>query len=296
MTAFLFWVGLELKESWQRSGPALFSLVGLAALGGMLLPGALYLLVSPKEPRGFGVPMVTDVALSLGALSWLAPQSALRPLLGGLGVLDDLGGLFLLAFFYGHGLHPFWLIGLFLLLGIGFWLGHLPWTLGPLGLGCWLLLERAGFQPALSGALVASLVPSTLLASWRTRLTPWIESLVVPLFLLAQGGFPLRGVGLGRVGLGILLGLWLGKPLGILLASGLALRLGWGAWPSTLSLREGIAGACLGGIGLTVSLYLAASLWQGTLLDQARLGLLLGSLLSFGTAWVIVRWNGFKVL
>ena len=311
MAIFFLLVGLEIKREMRGGELASFRRSALplaAALGGMLVPAAIYTLFNHNLPSGsgWGIPMATDIAFALGALMLLGKRipPGLKIFLVALAILDDIGAILVIALFYTRSLH--WgalaLSGLCLaaLFALNFsGVRRLSVYLAP-GILLWFFLLRSGIHATLAGVAVAFLIPHTpknsgepLAQNLERRLHPWVSFGILPLFALINAGVALvpqtRGMLFEPVGLGILAGLCLGKPLGIFLFSWLAVRLGLGEPPTGVRWNHLFGAGLLAGIGFTMSLFIAdLGLPNAQLLDGAKLAVLCASLVSgmMGTAWL----------
>lgn len=261
MVLFFFVAGLEIRRELYRGELAVWrraALPVMAALGGMVAPALVYLVFAGQPPArsGWGVPMATDIAFALGVLALLGKRvpPALRVLLLALAVIDDLGAIVVLAIFYPQA-------------------GHVHPTIYGVALG--LLLPPGKRADAL-----------------RTHLHPWVAYGVMPAFALANAGVSIHTGSLsGQSQLvfgAVVAGLVLGKPMGVLGASWLAVRMGFAQLPRGLGWTAiAVLGLCAG-VGLTMSLFVARLAFpQGDLLPAAKLGVLLGSAL-MGVATVVV--------
>ena len=272
MAAFFLVVGLEIKHeavagafrTWRAA-----SLPVYAALGGMVVPVALYLIVYGGLPsaRGWGVPMATDIAFALGVLALLGRRvpSGLRLLLMALAIVDDLGAVLVIAFFYTTSVHGWLLAAGFALWGLMLLLSRvgvrslIPYAV--LAVGMWACILPSGVHATIAGVLAAFAFPKASLESVIERLHPWVAYGVMPLFALANAGVPIslplmvKEAG-SPIGCGILLGLVVGKPFGIGLASWLAVRFGGCHLPAGVRFRHILVMGCLGGIGFTMALFI----------------------------------------
>lgn len=255
MTLFFLSVGLEVRReiaegTLSTRERAALPLVG--ALGGMVVPAALYLALHGGSDlaTGWAVPTATDIAFALGALNLLGPRvpPGLRAFLTALAVADDLGAVLVIAMFYSGG----------------FW------------------------SPALAGVLAAALVPRAWTARLERMVKPLSETAVMPLFALANAGVPLAGLAPALPpGPGIAAGLLLGKPVGIVAACALASAAGVAKLPEGVRWRELWGVGLLGGVGFTMSIYIAGlSFADAHVLDAAKGAVLAASAASavLGTA------------
>ncbi len=297
------------------SDPKVATLPIIAAAGGVIVPALLYLLINTDAltRRGWAIPTATDIAFAVGVLSLAgkAVPPALRMLLLTLAIIDDIAAILVIAWFYSSGIAA---AGL-LLVAVGVLCVLLLQRLGvrpalayvlPAAL-VWLGMLEAGVHPALAGVLLGLLTPATPAfgrALRRARaeptaqseespvvrieaaLHPWVAFLIMPLFALANAGVALAGLDLGAaapfaVGAGIVAGLVLGKPLGIAGATIAAVRGGFCALPQGVrSSHVGLLGL-LGGIGFTMSIFIANLAFEDErLLAAAKFAVLLASTLA----------------
>ncbi|MGD9742398.1 MAG: Na+/H+ antiporter NhaA [Dongiaceae bacterium] len=313
MAVFFLVVGLEIKRELlegELSTPAQAALPAIAALGGMVVPAAIFLAFNGHDPvaaRGWAVPAATDIAFAIGVLTLAGDRvpSSLKIFLLALAIIDDVGAIVIIAIFYSGDLSwPALLAGgiaALLLLALNrFGVRRVaPYVL--VGICLWVCVLKSGVHATLAGVITAFAVPMAAAGdrpsparSLETSLHPWVAFLVMPLFGFANAGVSLVGAGLGvltgSVTLGIAAGLFVGKQIGAFGAALLAIRLGIGRWPEGAS-RLGLYGACtLAGIGFTMSLFIGMLAWDEA--DQAaplRLGVLLGSLLSGIVGYLILK-------
>lgn len=271
--------------------------------------------------------MATDIAFALGVLA-LVPgvPLGLRLFLTALAIVDDLGAVLVIALFYTGGLEGLPLALAALTLGAAFLLNRLgvrrlaPYLL--LGLPLWYFVLKSGLHATLAGVLLAMAIP--LRRAWPFRgateaeepealegelealeeeveeaqsplhrlehaLHPWVAYGVLPVFAFFNAGVALGGLEVGAVSLGIALGLLLGKPLGVLAFSWLALRLGLGVLPEGVGLGAILGVGFLAGIGFTMALFIAGLAFSGAMLDQAKVGVLGASLVAGALGFLLVR-------
>ena len=312
MTVFFLVVGLEIKREFlfgELRSPAAMLLPIAGAIGGMAVPAGIYWLVNAGEPtwQGWGVPMATDIAFSLGVLAFAAKDAprSLVVFLTALAIVDDLGGILVIALFYSSHLAAGMLAaGLGILLGL--WLlgrrGKAPlWLYALGGLGAWYAFWQSGIHPTIAGVLLGFAVPAEtagaaepLLLRLEHRLAPWSAWLIMPVFALANAGIALPASGaaamLSPVGLGIFLGLFVGKPLGILLGVYGVVRGRLAELPAGTSWRHFAGAGVLGGIGFTMSLFIASLAFRnaGDLLT-AKMGIVAASVLAGVTGTLLFR-------
>jgi len=273
MVWFFAAVGLEVRRELtvgELSDRRSAALPVVAAIGGVVVPALIYLMVTIGTPavRGWGVPMATDVPLAVGVVALLGRRVPLgaKVLLLAFAIVDDIVAIVVVAVGYPADLEPVWF--LLALAGAGCllaaWRSHrealVLVALGSVAL--WLGLLEAGVAPAVSGVAIAIALPPARLESAERVLSPLSSYVAMPLFALANGGIALGGDALGavwttRVGLGIVLGQVIGKPLGIAGACWLAVRTKYAQLPPRTTMRHVIGVGLVGGIGFTVALLIA---------------------------------------
>lgn len=306
MTLFFFVVALEIKREMVAGElndfrKALVPVV--AALGGMAVPALLYVLLNAggAGEAGWGIPMATDIAFAVGVLALLSKRipSSLKVFLLSLAIVDDIGAIVVIAVFYAAGIELVPLSAAILLLGTIVVIRRLKVYWIPayvlLGSAIWLALLRSGVHPTIAGATLGFLTPARPInggnvASIAERLGqlihPWTSYLVIPLFALANAGFALSpgrmANALGStVTWGIVIGLVLGKLVGISGATWLAVKFRLGRLPEEMVWRHVLGAGAVAGIGFTVSLFITALAFDGTqLIDEAKTGVLVASLVA----------------
>lgn len=311
MAVFFVLIGLEMEREiyvgeLSDLKNALLPLV--AALGGMLVPAIVYLSFNWGKPtqNGFGIPMATDIAFALGILS-LAGRSVpvnLKILLTALAVIDDLGAILVIAIFYSRDISALYLalgaaIYLLLLLFNRAGIRSLAAYILP-GLLMWYCFLQSGIHAAIAGVLFAFALPfdqgeeSSLSYRVQHFLHRPVAFIIMPFFALANTGLVLAGVSLGNLvtpnTLGIFLGLAVGKPLGIVLLSLLAVKVGISNMPEGIQLRQLIAAGFLGGIGFTMAIFVTFLAFGDTqVAENSKLAVLLGSVVAGGMGYFILR-------
>ena len=303
MAVFFFVVGLEIKRELIEGDlrdPKTAALPVMAALGGMVLPAALFLAINPSAPgsEGWGIPVATDIAFAIGVLSVLGSRipKGLKLFLLTLAIVDDIGAILVIAVFYSSGLSGPWLGGAVATLLV-FFLFQRTGIRHPVAyvvpaLVLWVCTLESGVHATIAGVILGLLAPNQ---DWRGQpvigrierlLHPWTSFLVIPVFALANAGVELGGGVIGdalssRITLGIMAGLVLGKTLGISAAVAAAVRLRLGRLPAGVRPRQIVGAGAVAGIGFTVSLFIADLSFGGTpLLADAKVGILLASLTS----------------
>ncbi|HEV7990748.1 MAG TPA: Na+/H+ antiporter NhaA [Gemmatimonadaceae bacterium] len=323
MAVFFFLVGLEIKRevlegdlSTRRSA----TLPVVAAAGGMLVPAALYTLLNfgGAGRAGWGIPMATDIAFALGILALLGSRvpSGLRVFLAALAIADDLGAVLVIAFFYTSALYWPALGGagavVAVLVALNAAGARRPITYAILGVVLWRFVLASGIHATIAGVVLALMVPARQhvsedaavvvqppLQRMEHALQGVVAFVIMPIFALANAGVPLgKGVSaaaLSPIAWGIVLGLVLGKPIGIGLASYLAVRLRAADLPPGVSWRHLHGAGWLGGIGFTMSLFVAALAFRSPeVLNVAKLGILAASVTAGVIGFVILRYAGSR--
>lgn len=302
MAIFFLMVGLEIEREiyvGELSSPRQAVLPIVAALGGMLVPAAVHFALNEGTPTagGFGIPMATDIAFALGILS-LAGKSvplSLKIFLTALAIIDDLGAILVIAVFYTNELS---LSDLFISLGIFvslFVMGkmgvrRLVFFLIP-GVFMWYFLHESGVHATISGVLLAFAIPfgGTGADSPSYRLQHALHNPVafgiVPLFALANTGIKLEPAFYNSLlslnSLGIIGGLVLGKPIGILSFCWLSVKMGWGALPKQVNWKQLFGAGMLAGIGFTMSIFITLLAFdEVALVNDSKIAILTASLVA----------------
>jgi NhaA family Na+:H+ antiporter len=313
MVIFFFVVGLEIRRETKQGVLSTWrgaALPTAAALGGMLMPAVLYLSLAgqPSTRSGWAIPTATDIAFAIGIVTLLGKRvpSALRVLLLALAVIDDLGAIVIIALFYSSTINPLGLLlaagALATVLGMQRWAIRSPWLYVIPGIVVWLGIYNAGIHPTIAGVALGLLTPVTSAADGTPSPTdrlidalhPYVAFAIMPLFALVNAGVAIGGAPLdatsSRVVLAIVVGLVLGKPIGVLLASALTLKLGLATLPSSLQTRHLCLLGVVAGIGFTMALFVAQlSFSDATQLAAAKLGILIASALAAVLSVIVGR-------
>jgi len=312
MVVFFFVVGLEVKRelvTGELRDPRSAALPVIAALGGMVVPALIYTATARQAaPDGWGIPVATDIAFVVGALALLGRRapSGLRIFLLTLAVADDIGGIVIIAIFYTSDLAVGWLltaigalvvVALMRRFGVASIVAYVP-----AGVVAWYAMLESGVHATVAGVALGLLTPATavrgreVLVSLEHRLAPWSSYVIVPVFAVANAGIEISGPALrdafgSRITWGVLLGLLVGKTVGISAAAILATRLRLGRLPAGVSERHLVGAAMLGGIGFTVAIFIANLSFPGSAvhLENAKIGVFAGSLASgiVGSLWLV---------
>ncbi|WP_303229677.1 Na+/H+ antiporter NhaA [uncultured Dialister sp.] len=301
MAVFFFLVGLEIKREFLygelRTRSAMILPV-CGALGGMLVPALFYSLLNfgTATSGGWGIPMATDIAFALGIMT-LAARSAppgLVVFLTALAIVDDLGAIVVIALFYSTDLAWIALASGLAALAGAFLLNRLKIRFFPaylaLGLVAWYFFLKAGIHPTIAGVILGFSIPAegnckvSMLHQWEKRLHPWSAYLIMPVFALSNAGVEISLASLdftSPLPWGILAGLFLGKPVGIFGSVYLLHKIGHIDIPGKASPQELAATGMLGGIGFTMSIFIASIAFTDPgLLNLAKFSILLASTIS----------------
>lgn len=301
MTIFFLLVGLEIEREvyiGELSSIKNASLPLFAALGGMVVPFLIHFAFNYGQPTqdGGGIPMATDIAFAIGILSLgKNVPYALKVFLTAFAIIDDLGAIIIIAFFYTKSLQAGFLLASLLLWGLAFICNRLKvyrtWVYVVLGIGMWYCMLQSGVHATLSGVLLAFAMPfgsgDEHSLSYRVQhaLHYPVAFIILPIFALANTGIIIPSGWFSDLqntnSLGILLGLVVGKPTGILLFCGLAVALGWGSLPNGVGWKHLLAAGILGGIGFTMSIFITLLAFDdATLTAQSKMAILMASTLA----------------
>lgn len=316
MAIFFFLVGLEIKREVLAGHLNSLSSAALplfGAVGGMVVPAGIYLWFNwthPEAVRGWAIPTATDIAFALGILALLGSRvsTSLKVFLTALAIFDDLGAIIIIALFYtlhislvSLGLAGICLLALVLLNRFNV---QVFWPYGMVGLVLWVCVLKSGVHATLAGVCLAMAIPmvdpnhidSSLLRRVEHSLHPWVAYCVLPIFAFANAGISFAGVDkaglLSPVTLGILLGLFVGKQIGVFGCTWLAIKLKWAPAPEGSSWRGFYGVALLCGVGFTMSLFIGTLAFDEMGLNYevwVRVGVLVGSLLSGVFGYLLLR-------
>ena len=302
MAVFFLLVGLEIEREIYIGELSTFRLAILpivAALGGMLVPAGIHLLLNNGTPTasGAGIPMATDIAFALGILSLAgkAVPPAIKVFLTAVAIIDDLGAILVIALFYTEQLSILYLSIALLTFALLFFMGKKGitkgWVYGIGGLVLWYCMFRSGVHATISGVLLAFAIPfgkggnQSLSARLQHFLHPIVAYFIVPVFALANTGIILSGEILHTLGsvnsLGIMMGLTLGKPIGIVLFSAVAVQIKTASLPSGVAWKHIMAAGMLAGIGFTMSIFITILAFpDSATIVSSKVAILVASLLS----------------
>lgn len=349
MSLFFFTVGLEIKREilvGELATPKKALLPVIAALGGMIVPGLIYVVLNVGSPtiHGWGIPVATDIAFALGAVAVFGRRlpAGLRVFLAAFAIADDLGAVVIIAIFYTKEIVLTNLvISLILIIGLAvanfFWIRR-TLVYAVLGLALWFFVLGSGVHSTIAGVIVSLFVPArgrydtdnflqnvkkitekfeceeqscgysillnqehlyavqalelachdveTPLQRLMHALHPWVAFLILPFFAMGNTGLILKGIVVSETAsnpavVGIIVGLVIGKPIGIMLFSYLSVKTGLASLPQEIRWSHIFGGAMLGGIGFTMSLFISElSFSDPLIIEYARIAILIGSILS----------------
>ncbi|AKQ47618.1 pH-dependent sodium/proton antiporter [Rufibacter radiotolerans] len=311
MAIFFLLVGLEIKRELiegELSSVSQAALPVFAALGGVLVPASIYALINAGEPTagGWGIPMATDIAFAIGILSILGNRVpvALKIFLTALAIVDDLVAILVIAVFYSAELHVNYLLyaaGVMALLAVFNRLGitNLFFYLVP-GLAMWYFIHHSGVHATLAGVLTAFTIPTNKTAEesplekLEHAIVKPVNFLIMPIFALVNTNIRFEAgmvEGLASpLGLGILLGLCVGKPLGIMLLSWLSYKIKLSSLPEGVSWRQLIGAGLLAGVGFTMSIFIALlSFQEEAYQTNAKFAILVASVLSGVVGYLVLK-------
>jgi Na+:H+ antiporter, NhaA family len=313
MAIFFFLVGLEIKReairgALSRPKAAMLPIVG--AIGGMIVPAVIYASINWDNAaalQGWAIPAATDIAFAVGVMAMLGKHvpPTLKVFLLALAIIDDLGAILIIAFFYTADLSLTALslaaagIAVLALLNHFSVMRAAPYLI--VGAFVWVCVLKSGVHATLAGVATALAIPLTgakkgeegPLHALEHALSPWVSFLILPIFAFANAGLSLGGLStddmLSQIPIGIALGLFIGKPLGIYAAVRTALASGLGEMPHGASHTQLFGTAILGGIGFTMSLFIGMLAFPSVETSaEVRLGVLAGSLLSAIVGYIVL--------
>ena len=311
MAIFFLLVGVEIKHEWQHgsmSTPQARVLPLGAAIGGMAVPALIFLVFNWNQAdnlSGWAIPAATDIAFAIGLMALAAPgiRAPLIAFLIAVAVIDDLGAIIVIALFYTDQLSKVMLgfaaVGVAALFVLSSLRVQRIWPYVAVGLFLWVCVLKSGVHATLAGVIMGLFMPASQDGNSPAEkldhaLKPWVSWLILPLFGLTNAGVSLTGMSLDAlvhpITLGIALGLLAGKPIGILLGTWLASRLG-GGLPDNLRLVDYLPVALFCGIGFTMALFIGTLAYApgSAAADAAKIGVLLGTALAFAFGTLAAR-------
>lgn len=316
MAIFFFLVGIELKREileGELSNIRKIVLPGLGAVGGMVGPAAIYIILNIDDPialKGWAIPAATDIAFALGLLSLLGPKvpASLKAFLTSLAIFDDIGAILIIAFFYTSKISFIALIIAAVCILILFLFNKGSVVNKSLyiavGVVMWVAMLKSGVHATLAGIILAMFIPMyspvdpgrSPLKSMEHDLHPAVTFFILPTFAFCNAGINIEGLGmeqfLHQIPLGIALGLFIGKQLGVFSFCWMGIKLRFAELPKEISWVSLYGTGMLCGIGFTMSLFIASLAFEETgvnLMFDERLGIILGSLASGILGYSILR-------
>ena len=313
MTVFFLLVGLEIERELyigELSDRKRALLPMMGALGGMLVPALIYFLFNFNHPQtlsGAGIPTATDIAFAIAIMGLLGDRvpAALKVFLTALAIIDDLGAIVVIALFYGGGFN-FLYLGLSALIGILLYIlnkreNENGWLFLFLGVSLWFCMLHSGVHATLSGVILAFALPfksgkpHTLSYRVEHKIQWPVTYLILPLFALANTAIAIpsdtSAIATHPASLGIFFGLVLGKPLGIVFASLIAVKLGIASLSQSINLRKLIGAGILGGIGFTMAIFVDnLAFTDPTLIDLGKVSILIASTTCAIVGYSLLKW------
>jgi NhaA family Na+:H+ antiporter len=312
MAVFFLLVGLEIKREFNDGQLASWSdrtLPFVAATAGMVVPALIYLVLTRHMPglaRGWAIPSATDIAFAIGVLALLGPRVpiSLKLLLTTVAIVDDMGAVTIIALVYTPGINAVALAAAALIFAAMLLSGYLGirrlWPYLLLAPLLWLAIFQSGVHATIAGVLAAFAIPvgpnpeTSPLHRLEHLLHPYVAFAIVPLFGFANAGVSLAGIGirdlLSPLPIGVAMGLFLGKQLGIFGSIRLAVACGIAQRPAGASWAQAYGVAMICGIGFTMSLFIGGLAFADPLLgDEMKIGVLGGSLLSAVCGYGVLR-------
>ncbi len=305
MAIFFFFVSLEIKREFlqgELSNPKQAMLPIIGAVGGMAVPALFYIIINYSDSttlQGWAIPSATDIAFSLGVLSLLGKRVpiSLKVFLTALAIIDDLGAIVIIAFFYSGNIDVTYLIlmliSVIILIGLNKFKikSFLPYLI--IGIFLWDFTHQSGVHATIAGVILALTIPhnvknnkQSLLLKLEHGLSPYVAFGIMPIFAFANAGVSLEGLTfatlLNPVPLGIVLGLFFGKQIGVFVLSYISVKLKFADKPNNSTWPAFYAVSILTGIGFTMSLFVGNLAFANNLeyMDGVKIGVLFGSLLS----------------
>jgi NhaA family Na+:H+ antiporter len=320
MAMFFFMIGMEVKREimvGELADIRQIILPGMAGLGGIIFPAAIYFWINSGDElalQGWAIPTATDIAFALGVLALVGNvPTALKLFLMTLAIIDDLGAIIIIAIFYTTDLSIVSLIAALLEITALIWLKLKKWlTVTPyilIGILLWVSVLKSGVHATLAGVILGLFIPMTPekpggdppLERLLHKLHPWVAFCILPIFAFVNSGVNLEGVSLASLAkpipLGIILGLIIGKQVGVFGFAWLSIKTGIATLPRHTSMSQIYGAAVLCGIGFTMSLFIASLAFEEAGIGYGRpdrLGILAGSLVCGVLGFLILKFVGRK--
>ncbi len=316
MAVFFFLVGLELKRELREgelSNPANIVLPAAGAVGGMLFPAAIYVYFTWGDPialSGWAIPAATDIAFALGILALLGSRIpiSLKVFLVTLAIIDDIGAILIIALFYSENISASPLIVAAFCLAFLTYLNRTNVQSVPsyilVGVVLWVAMLKSGVHATLAGVMLAFFIPMrdpdnpqrSAVTELEHSLHPSVSFVILPIFAFANSGIDMGSINaesiMHPVTMGIFLGLFVGKQIGVFLCSWLAIKVGWTRLPDDINWMQLYGCSALCGVGFTMSLFIGSLAFEETgtnLIFDERLGILAGSIASAVLGYLVLR-------
>lgn len=313
MAIFFFLVGLEIKREVLAGELSSFDkavLPVLAAIGGMAIPGLVFVALNwsnPENMRGWAIPTATDIAFALGVLALLGSRVpvSLKVFLLAIAIIDDLGAVAIIAVFYTSELSTnaltLSMLGFALAVVLNRMGVHRPAPYVIIGVFMWVFVLQSGVHATLAGVLIALTIPlkpqdgdQALLYRMEHGLHPWVAFMILPIFAFANAGVSLLGLSLSDfmhpLTLGVAAALFFGKQIGVVAATWIGVKSGLAKLPQDVTWQHVYGVACLTGIGFTMSLFIGSLAFGASeTMNAVRLGVISGSVASGLIGFVVLR-------
>ena len=314
MAIFFFVIGLELKREILEGELSSFDrmvLPAIAAIGGMVAPAIIYVLINinnPENMSGWAIPTATDIAFSLAVLLIIGKNVplSLKVFLLSLAIIDDLGAVLIIAFFYTaqiSGTYLIYSLIVFVLLILINRMGiNKMYVYMILGIFLWYFVLKSGVHATIAGVLLATTIPNTsnnglehsMLKDLEHKLHNFVGILVLPIFAFFNSDINFADVTLSSVysplSLGVILGLLLGKPIGITLFTYVGMKTNLFNLPENVTIKDVFGLSLLCGIGFTMSLFINGLAFSDpVLIDSSKLGIFIGSMISAIAGYLILK-------
>ncbi|MEG8098646.1 Na+/H+ antiporter NhaA [Candidatus Liberibacter brunswickensis] len=316
MIFYFFMIGLDLKNelfhgelsSWKKR-----SLPLLGAIGGIIFPSCIYIIINYRTGtslKGWAIPTATDIAFTLGILSWIGSNisPALKVFFIALTTIDDFFAIIIMALFYTQNLDFYALqAAIALILSISLLKRYRVTNLilyGFLGFFLWYSIFKSGIHTTVFGVIFALLIPDIKEYQKRSKLLfyllgeglkYWVIPIILPTFVFANTGLTISNISstdiLDPIIWGVMLGLFLGKQIGVFLFSFATIKIGWGNLPTNANWHSLYGGSILCGIGFTMSLFLTSQAFPNidALQEKAKIGIILSSIISVILSYLIFK-------
>lgn len=316
MALFFFVIGMEIKRELivgELKDLKKAILPVAAAIGGMIMPAIIYVVFNYKETTltGWGIPMATDIAFALGILSLIGSKKAPKGLavfLTALAIVDDLGAILVIAIFYTNKISWMFLLGalitLITIILVNKYKVNSVSVFAILGIVLWICFLKSGIHATIAGVILGMAIPSgrdvrsfkkSMLYKLEHALEPWSAFLIMPIFALANSGVTVQfgsitELILSPINLGIFLGLFVGKQLGVFITSYLLIKLNISSLPSKVTFKHLYGASLLAAIGFTMSLFIASlSFSESNLLSTAKISIISVSTISAISGFLVLK-------